>query len=581
MVGLAAALLALVLAGGASAATVDIPAEIVIESQAHPGPNDPGRCIAVSFMQFAEVPGATAYEGLAAGSLGSSDVHGSGPPFPNDHYSLFPAVFDAPAGVHRFALGSSSVGSGCGDAVAGQQGRFSVVYMHAVLGSGNQSPAASFTVTRSAADPRSFSFDGGGSSDPDGRIVSYAWDFNDGATATGATAQHAYAAGGRRTVTLTVTDDQGATGSRTIPVDVPFAVTGTLTERRCRPAGCQVRFVQGIRVAASGPGSEEATTDALGGYRLFLTAGSWTLTPDQPAGTSAWDPPSRTLSVGADLAGQDFARCATPPGASAATATAAAAAPAADACSVQLSGRVVSAVDGSPFGQYVSRNHFAIRYSVVAVDVATGSTGGQGLVDASGGFTMRVPRARYRLRIELPDASLLPVHVLPSEGVPVNANRDQGGIEVPVRPTIGNTISLPPSFNQELPASLHVPVYDFTGFGVAGPEVVGGGALNPRPPRPPGNQPWPCSLDLVAYPPTAVLFEEMTLKTATYEPRFAPPYSPPPCVGHYNIRVGAERTDANRIELVAAFEVDLPPQSLFDQVSVPLQNVRYFGQFRR
>jgi hypothetical protein len=78
-----------------------------------------------------------------------------------------------------------------------------------------------------------------------------------------------------------------------------------------------------------------------------------------------------------------------------------------------------------------------------------------------------------------------------------------------------------------------------------------------------------------------VLFEEMTLKTATYEPRFAPPYSPPPCVGHYNIRVGAERTDANRIELVAAFEVDLPPQSLFDQVSVPLQNVRYFGQFRR
>src|SRR5262249_5064835 len=149
-----------------------------------------------------------------------------------------------------------------------------------------------------------------------------------------------YAGGGRRSVTLTVTDDQGATGSRTIRVDVPFEVTGTLTERRCRPAGCQVRFVQSVRVAASGAGSEAAPAGARGGYRLFLTAGSWTLTPAQPAGTSAWDPPTRTLSVGSDLGGQDFARCGLPPGASAARVTAAAFP--GDVCTVQLSGRVVS-----------------------------------------------------------------------------------------------------------------------------------------------------------------------------------------------------------------------------------------------
>jgi hypothetical protein len=116
------------------------PASIVIESQATPGPNDPGRCIAVSFLQFGEVAGATKYEGLAHGLLGSSDVPGSGPPFPDDRFSDFPALFIAPAGVHRFALGSSSVGTGCADAEAGQAGRFSVVFMRATVDSAAQTP---------------------------------------------------------------------------------------------------------------------------------------------------------------------------------------------------------------------------------------------------------------------------------------------------------------------------------------------------------------------------------------------------------------------------------------------------------
>ena len=57
-------------------------------------------------------------------------------------------------------------------------------------------------------------FDASESSDPDGSIVSYDWDFGDGATGTGATPSHQFTSLVDRyfDVTLTVTDDQGATG---------------------------------------------------------------------------------------------------------------------------------------------------------------------------------------------------------------------------------------------------------------------------------------------------------------------------------------------------------------------------------
>ena len=52
-------------------------------------------------------------------------------------------------------------------------------------------------------------FDGTLSSDPDGTIVSYAWDFGDGSTGTGPNPTHTYQENGIFTVTLTVTDDDG------------------------------------------------------------------------------------------------------------------------------------------------------------------------------------------------------------------------------------------------------------------------------------------------------------------------------------------------------------------------------------
>jgi chitodextrinase len=56
-------------------------------------------------------------------------------------------------------------------------------------------------------------FDGSGSSDPDGAIVTYAWNFGDTKTGSGMTTSHTYTAAGTYTVTLTVTDNGGLTGS--------------------------------------------------------------------------------------------------------------------------------------------------------------------------------------------------------------------------------------------------------------------------------------------------------------------------------------------------------------------------------
>jgi serine protease len=90
----------------------------------------------------------------------------------------------------------------------------------------NQAPTASFT---SSCTDLGCSFDGSGSSDSDGSIASYAWDFGDGNTASGSTASHTYAAGGTYTVTLTVTDDDGATDSASQSVTVEEPVSDGIT----------------------------------------------------------------------------------------------------------------------------------------------------------------------------------------------------------------------------------------------------------------------------------------------------------------------------------------------------------------
>jgi len=64
------------------------------------------------------------------------------------------------------------------------------------------------------------SFDGSGSSDPDGSIVAYEWDFGDGDTGTGERPTHTYALAGNYAVSLKVTDDDGDTATADTSADI-------------------------------------------------------------------------------------------------------------------------------------------------------------------------------------------------------------------------------------------------------------------------------------------------------------------------------------------------------------------------
>jgi hypothetical protein len=68
--------------------------------------------------------------------------------------------------------------------------------------------------------PLSVKFFAEGSKDPDGKIVSYTWEFGDGARGEGLRTEHTYARPGKFTAKLTVKDDRGATAERSFSVSV-------------------------------------------------------------------------------------------------------------------------------------------------------------------------------------------------------------------------------------------------------------------------------------------------------------------------------------------------------------------------
>jgi PKD repeat protein len=111
-------------------------------------------------------------------------------------------------------------------------------------------PSASFTYLP----PRPYingivTFDASGSSDADGDIIDYVWDFGDSTSDTGMVVTHSYVSEGTCTVTLNVTDDRGfwdstskvLTVSATLPE--PYAPTADFTYTPASPVvGNNVTF---------------------------------------------------------------------------------------------------------------------------------------------------------------------------------------------------------------------------------------------------------------------------------------------------------------------------------------------------
>jgi PKD repeat protein len=88
-------------------------------------------------------------------------------------------------------------------------------------GASNQPPVAMASANpTSGVAPLVVLFSSAGSNDPDGSIVSYNWNFGDGANAAGASPAHTYSNAGTYTAVLTVTDNLGATGTSSLAISV-------------------------------------------------------------------------------------------------------------------------------------------------------------------------------------------------------------------------------------------------------------------------------------------------------------------------------------------------------------------------
>jgi PKD repeat protein len=86
------------------------------------------------------------------------------------------------------------------------------MYTVVIVGNGsNHPPVADPNGPYTGTEGVPIAYDGNGSYDTDGTIVSYLWTFGDGNNATGVTPTHIYAQDGTYNVTLTVTDNDGAT----------------------------------------------------------------------------------------------------------------------------------------------------------------------------------------------------------------------------------------------------------------------------------------------------------------------------------------------------------------------------------
>ncbi len=141
-------------------------------------------------------------------------------------------------------------------------------------------PIAKFTLK--CSDEMRCDFDGSNSYDRDGTIARYSWHFGDRSTAAGATVSHSYRRAGAYVVTLTVTDDRGATSREAAYVYVSDGKIGPhLAEPRCGRPGdtkCEKWVAAYDNANGFGSGGSDfafAAAASPRGDRVYVTGTSW------------------------------------------------------------------------------------------------------------------------------------------------------------------------------------------------------------------------------------------------------------------------------------------------------------------
>jgi len=128
----------------------------------------------------------------------------------------------------------------------------------------NQPPTANANGPYNGTTNVAVSFSSAGSNDSDGTIASYAWTFGDGGSSTDANPSHSYAAPGNYSVSLTVTDNDGATG-----ID---STSATITNQGPPP---EIPDVSINSTSQNGiPGTEAVPEQSFSGnssHRIFAT----------------------------------------------------------------------------------------------------------------------------------------------------------------------------------------------------------------------------------------------------------------------------------------------------------------------
>ena len=126
------------------------------------------------------------------------------------------------------------------------------------------------------------------STDPDGSIASVAWSFGDTTSGNGTPVQHTYGSAGTRTVTLTVTDDDGAQATASAQVTVSSTPVGQITFVGAATGTGNSTSPRVVLPAATQPGDQLLVLLTLNRGDSLPTAptagGAWTALLDRTEG---------------------------------------------------------------------------------------------------------------------------------------------------------------------------------------------------------------------------------------------------------------------------------------------------------